>query len=158
MGGGAAACEIFFFSSPRNPTGSPSILRSRTSPIDVQTWIGTKEEHTGEKPVIPPCPLPPAQMDALREQIRRIEAGDRVSRGLLPFGVPEIDDRLPGGGLALGALHEVAGGANGAIHGAAAALSRPASWPAPMARFCGAWGGAICSRRPWPRPGFIPTG
>src|ERR1700749_4054217 len=64
----------------------------------------------------------PAQMYILREQIRRIEAGSRVSCGFLPFGVSEIDDRLPGGGLALGALHEVAGGANGAIHGAAPAL------------------------------------
>lgn len=64
----------------------------------------------------------PAKMDTLREKIRRIEAGTRISRGFLPFGVPEIDARLPGGGLALGALHEVAGGANGAIHGAAAAL------------------------------------
>jgi protein ImuA len=34
----------------------------------------------------------------------------------------EVDTRLPGGGLALGALHEVAGGGNGAIDGAAAAL------------------------------------
>jgi len=33
-----------------------------------------------------------------------------------------IDRHLPGGGLALGALHEVAGGGNGAINGAAAAL------------------------------------
>ena len=33
-----------------------------------------------------------------------------------------IDRVLPGGGLALGALHEVAGGGNGAIDGAAAAL------------------------------------
>ena len=33
-----------------------------------------------------------------------------------------MDARLPGGGLALGALHEVAGGGNGAIDGAAAAL------------------------------------
>jgi protein ImuA len=64
----------------------------------------------------------PTQMDVLREQIRRIEAGSRVSCGFLPFGVPEIDERLPGGGLALGALHEVAGGANGALDGAAAAL------------------------------------
>src|ERR1700748_2844929 len=64
----------------------------------------------------------PAQMDALREQIRRIEAGSRVSCGFLPFGVAEIDDRLPGGGLALGALHEGAGGPNGALDGAAAAL------------------------------------
>src|ERR1700749_1185322 len=64
----------------------------------------------------------PAQMYILREQIRRIEAGSRVSCGFLPFGVSEIDDRLPGGGLALGALHEVAGGGNGALGGAAAAL------------------------------------
>jgi protein ImuA len=40
----------------------------------------------------------------------------------LPFGLAEIDARLPAGGLALGALHEVAGGGNGAIDGAAAAL------------------------------------
>jgi protein ImuA len=66
--------------------------------------------------------IAPAQMDALREKIRRIEAGDRISRGFLPFGEPEIDSRLPGGGLALGALHEVAGGGNGALDGAAAAL------------------------------------
>jgi protein ImuA len=61
-------------------------------------------------------------MDQLREQIRRIEAGSRVSRGFLPFGVPDIDARLPGGGLALGALHEVAGGSHDALHGATAAL------------------------------------
>jgi protein ImuA len=64
----------------------------------------------------------PAQLAVLREQIRRIETGSRVSCGFLPFGVPEIDEALPGGGLASGALHEVAGGANGAIDGAAAAL------------------------------------
>lgn len=33
-----------------------------------------------------------------------------------------MDSRLPGGGLALGALHEVAGGGNGSIDGAAAVL------------------------------------
>jgi protein ImuA len=33
-----------------------------------------------------------------------------------------LDSRLPGGALPLGALHEVAGGGNGAINGAAAAL------------------------------------
>lgn len=67
-------------------------------------------------------PTDPAQLDALREKLRRIEAGDRVSQGVLPFGEPQIDDRLPGHGLALGALHEVAGGGNGALDGAAAAL------------------------------------
>ena len=33
-----------------------------------------------------------------------------------------MDSRLPGGALPLGALHEIAGGGNGAIDGAAAAL------------------------------------
>jgi protein ImuA len=61
-------------------------------------------------------------MDALREQIRRIEAGERVCRGVLPFGEREIDARLSGEGLALGALHEVAGGGDGALDGAVAAL------------------------------------
>ena len=41
---------------------------------------------------------------------------------MLPFGLKAIDRHLPGGGLALGALHEVAGGGHGAIDGAAAAL------------------------------------
>jgi protein ImuA len=41
---------------------------------------------------------------------------------VLPFGVEAVDSRLPGGGLAVGALHEVAGGGNGAVDGAAAAL------------------------------------
>lgn len=58
----------------------------------------------------------------LRERIERLEGGVTRSRAVLPFGVPAIDGRLPGGGLALGALHEVAGGGNGAIDGAAAAL------------------------------------
>jgi len=40
----------------------------------------------------------------------------------LPFGISAIDRHLPGGGLALGALHEVAGGGNSAVDGAAAAL------------------------------------
>lgn len=58
----------------------------------------------------------------LRERIRRLEGGQGRDRTVLPFGVKEIDRHLPGGGLALGALHEVAGGGNGAIDGAAAAL------------------------------------
>jgi len=58
----------------------------------------------------------------LREKIRRIEAGNRHAATVLPFDLPTIDARLPGGGLALGALHEVAGGGNGAIDGAAAAM------------------------------------
>ncbi|WP_102958175.1 ImuA family protein [Mangrovicella endophytica] len=58
----------------------------------------------------------------LRERVQRLEGKDMRARQVLQFGVPEIDGRLPGGGLALGALHEVAGGGNGAVDGAAAAL------------------------------------
>jgi len=63
-----------------------------------------------------------AAMDALRARIESIEASRKRVREVLPFGLPLVDSRLPGGGLALGALHEVAGGGNGAIDGAAAAL------------------------------------
>ena len=65
---------------------------------------------------------PRPAFDTLRARIAQIEAGSRVRRGVLPFGVASIDTRLPEGGLALGALHEVAGGADGAVDGAAAAL------------------------------------
>lgn len=60
-------------------------------------------------------------IDQLREKIRRIEGHGSHHRAVLPFGINAIDNWLPGGGLALGALHEVAGGGNGTIDGAAAA-------------------------------------
>ena len=59
---------------------------------------------------------------ALRMRIAQIEGRSRRGGSVLPFGIRAVDARLPGGGLALGALHEVAGGGNGAIDGAAAAL------------------------------------
>src|SRR6202171_218291 len=64
---------------------------------------------------------PPA-IRRLREQIQCLEGMPLRARTVLPFGLEAIDGRLPGDGLALGALHEVAGGGNGAIDGAAAAL------------------------------------
>src|SRR5215468_1873060 len=67
-------------------------------------------------------PVPIAVVAALRERIRCLEGRARHGRAVLPFGVKAIDGRLPDGGLALGALHEVAGGGNGAVDGAAAAL------------------------------------
>src|SRR6266436_9803616 len=67
-------------------------------------------------------PVSIAIVAALRERIRCLEGRGRHRRAVLPFGVKAIDERLPEGGLALGALHEVAGGGNGAIDGAAAAL------------------------------------
>jgi protein ImuA len=64
----------------------------------------------------------PSAFQALRTEIARIEASGRTPCGVLPFGVEAVDGHLPAGGLQLGALHEVAGGGAGAVHGAAAAL------------------------------------
>jgi protein ImuA len=61
-------------------------------------------------------------LSSLRAQVSQIESGERQAYGVLPFGVAAMDGRLPGGGLALGALHEVAGGGPGAVDGASAAL------------------------------------
>ena len=61
-------------------------------------------------------------LEDARRRVREIESQTRVAHGALPFGLDAIDHRLPTRGLALGALHEVAGGGNGAVHGAAAAL------------------------------------
>jgi protein ImuA len=61
-------------------------------------------------------------VEELRARIRRLEGAAARRRLVLPFGIKAIDRHLPGGGLALGALHEVAGGGNGAIDGAASAL------------------------------------
>jgi protein ImuA len=58
----------------------------------------------------------------LRERIARIDGGALRRTDILPFGVPDMDAALPGGGLAHGALHEVAGGGAGTVDGAAAAL------------------------------------
>ena len=58
----------------------------------------------------------------LRDRIRQFDGRALRDRAVLPFGVPEIDDRLPGGGLALASLHEVCGGGNDAVEGAAAML------------------------------------
>ncbi len=63
----------------------------------------------------------PADLAQLRQHIEKLE-GNRCAAGTLPFGVPAIDGRLPGGGLALGALHEMAGAGCGTVDGAAAGL------------------------------------
>jgi protein ImuA len=47
-------------------------------------------------------------IEDLRSRIARIEGGERPQRRLA-FGVAAIDERLPGGGLLTGVLHEVAG-------------------------------------------------
>ena len=64
---------------------------------------------------------PPANssISALRDRIRQIERPAR--HGVLPFGVAAIDGALPGGGLALGAVHEIIGQGGDEEDGAAAA-------------------------------------
>ncbi|EUB98036.1 hypothetical protein PMI07_006350 [Rhizobium sp. CF080] len=64
----------------------------------------------------------PRVIEELRDRIAHLEGGASKKAVVLPFGVGEIDERLPGGGLAYGALHEVAGGGVGTVDGAAAAL------------------------------------
>ena len=58
----------------------------------------------------------------LRGRIQRLEGTTARKGEVLSFGIAEIDGKLPGGGLAIGALHEVAGGGADAVHGAAAAF------------------------------------
>jgi len=58
----------------------------------------------------------------LRERISHLEGGMSRRTQTLPFGISEIDEHLPGGGLSYGALHEFAGGGAGTVDGAAAAL------------------------------------
>lgn len=58
----------------------------------------------------------------LRDRISALEGGSARKAGCLPFGVPEIDAVLPGGGLSYGTIHEFAGGGSGTVDGAAAAL------------------------------------
>ena len=64
-----------------------------------------------------------APLDILRARIARLERRPLAhAANILHFGVPAIDDHLPGGGLLAGALHEVAGEGTDIEHGAAAAL------------------------------------
>jgi protein ImuA len=55
----------------------------------------------------------------LREQVERIEGSASRRRSVVPFGLREIDRRLPGQGLALGCLHEFAGASPAFEHAAA---------------------------------------
>ena len=50
-----------------------------------------------------------AIIDQLRADVAAIE-GVGTRHASLPFGLPQIDDHLPGQGLASGALHEITGG------------------------------------------------
>ena len=95
-------------------------------------------------------------IEELRARIRRLGSAAARRRLALPFGIQAIDRHLPGGGLALGALHEVAGGGHGAIDGAAAALFAE-SLRGCVAGCSGVSPGRICSPRPSRKPDSFPT-
>ena len=58
---------------------------------------------------MPVSPLRSSRLEALRARVAAVEGEGRRAHGVLPFGIDAIDAALPGGGLATGALHEVAG-------------------------------------------------
>lgn len=65
-----------------------------------------------------------ATVAILRDRIALLGRNSRTapSRPCVPFGTVGLDSRLPGGGLALGAVHEVSAGGPAVEHGAAPAL------------------------------------
>lgn len=68
---------------------------------------------------------------SLRARIARLEGRPAGARAVLPFELAALDARLPGGGLALGCLHEVAGGDGAAAcfaAGIAGRLAGPVLW------------------------------
>lgn len=58
----------------------------------------------------------------LRDKVEKIEGTKARPRSTIAFGVDDIDRQLPGGGLAYGAIHEVAGGGADVVNGAVSAL------------------------------------
>ncbi len=56
------------------------------------------------------------QLNELADEIRRIEGGfgNPLQRPHLPTGIDALDGRLPGGGVAMGAVHELIAGEEGA--------------------------------------------
>src|SRR5918995_3059694 len=60
-------------------------------------------------------------LSELRERIERLGTAGRV-RAVLPFRIREVDRHLPGGGLALGSLHEVMQAGTASEHAAVATL------------------------------------
>ncbi len=63
-----------------------------------------------------------ARLAALRASLARLGQPAKAAGRVISFGVAAIDSRLPGGGLALGALHEIAGGGPDIEHETAAMM------------------------------------
>ena len=54
-------------------------------------------------------PVPPAHLEALRQQVQAIEGFTRTTESVVSLGPAEIDQALPWGGLPLFCLHHVVG-------------------------------------------------
>ena len=92
---------------------------------------------------------PPPALESLRRQIRRLEAASRgpaprAQPRSLPLGAAALDRALPGGGLPLGCLHEIAGVRGDWDDGAATGFCL-----ALLARLMAARPGAVLWVSPW---------
>jgi protein ImuA len=58
----------------------------------------------------------------LRKQVEGIERGRALRRDALAFGIRDVDEHLPAGGLKLGSIHEVMEAGSAAEHAALASL------------------------------------
>ena len=82
----------------------------------------------------PMSPLPKKKrraLEALRQEIRRIEIPGQAGAMCLSLGIPEIDEALPGGGLRAGCVHEI-GGDEAATGFCAVLLARAGRAPGPL--------------------------
>src|SRR5260370_1918612 len=97
---------------------------------------------------------------ALQRELEALERAGRLASAVLPFGLAAIDTALPQGGLALGALHELAGAGpdeeDGAIAAAFLAGILAPLQPLPPVLWCLAAGDPYAPgpapRRPAPEP------
>src|ERR1700753_3244224 len=92
-------------------------VRSLVATIPDPNSVGTSVGET-------PRPVLPSGLRDLREQSARMDRPHARASAMpvLPFGHAAIDGVLPGGGLARGALHEVASVGPDTEHAAASAL------------------------------------
>jgi hypothetical protein len=95
----------------------------------------------------------------LAELRRMMEAagGAGSDRPVLPFGIQEIDEALPSGGLVLGAVHEFSEEGRAAVTPATPCFSRRVSSHDCPARFSGACTAVTSSHLHSPVSVFIPT-
>ena len=111
-------------SAEKTPVDSPELREQNKNIINESGWQGPM--RAGQKDVFA----------ALRQEIGRLDGRFRPHLNA-PFGLPEVDYRLPGGGLALGALHDITEGGPAAefsgsatlfTAGIAARLKGPVLW------------------------------